>query len=157
MLEFVHGDLLLAPAEALVNAVNTVGVMGKGIALQFKRAFPTIFAAYARACEAGTIAIGSVFAFDTGLIQPRWILNLPTKRHWRQPSRLEDVQCGIAALAATIQRERLGSVAVPALGCGAGDLSWSVVRPLIEEGLGSLTSVKVLVYGPAEGLPAASP
>jgi O-acetyl-ADP-ribose deacetylase (regulator of RNase III) len=150
MIEFTHGNLLLAPVEALVNSVNTVGVMGKGIALQFKRAFPENFAAYARACKSGEVAIGSVFAFKTGLIAPRWILNLPTKRDWRQPSRLEDVRRGIDALAATIRREGIQSVAVPPLGCGAGGLSWSVVRPLIEDGLGNLTDVAIFVYSPGE-------
>jgi O-acetyl-ADP-ribose deacetylase (regulator of RNase III) len=150
MIEYVRGNLLEAPVEALVNTVNTVGVMGKGIALQFKRAFPNNFKAYARACKDGEVQIGKVFAYPTGMIHPKWILNVPTKQHWRQPSRLDAVRRGVEALAATIEREGIKSVAVPPLGCGAGGLSWDVVRPLLEEALGSLTGVTVMVYPPGE-------
>lgn len=148
MLTLAGGNLLEAPVEALVNSVNTVGVMGKGIALQFKRAFPENFAAYERACKAGEVEIGRVFEFDTGDLQPRWILNVPTKRDWRNPSRLDDVRRGIAALVDSIRRLGIRSVAVPPLGCGAGGLSWDVVGPLLRSALGELEGVDVLLFAP---------
>ncbi len=154
MLQLARGNLLEAPVEALVNSVNTVGVMGKGIALQFKRAFPANFTAYERACKAGEVEIGRVFVFETGELQPRWILNVPTKRDWRNPSRLDDVRRGIDALVAIIRRLGIRSVAVPPLGCGAGGLSWDVVRPLLEVALRELSDVEVMLFAPG-GTPAA--
>lgn len=148
MLQLARGNLLDAPVEALVNSVNTVGVMGKGIALQFKRAFPDNFRAYARACKAAEVEIGRVFEFETGQLHPRWILNVPTKRDWRQPSRLDDVRRGLAALLVTIRRLGIRSVAVPPLGCGAGGLSWDVVGPLMQQALGELDGVDVLLFAP---------
>jgi len=153
MLEITKGNLLDADVEALVNSVNTVGVMGKGIALQFKRAFPENFEAYERASKQGEIVIGRVFSFETGRLRPKWILNVPTKRHWRQPSRLDDVRKGLAALAAEIQRLGVRSIAVPPLGCGAGGLSWDVVRPLMERALGTLPTVEVKLFAPGKTPP----
>jgi O-acetyl-ADP-ribose deacetylase (regulator of RNase III) len=148
MIELAHGNLLDAPVEALVNSVNTVGVMGKGIALQFKRAYPENFAAYAAACKRGEVEIGAVFVHETGKLLPKWILNVPTKRHWRQPSRLDDVRRSLAALVAEVRERKIHSVAVPPLGCGAGGLSWSVVRPLIETAFAPLEDVHVYLYEP---------
>ena len=148
MIELVHGNLLDAPAEALVNSVNTVGVMGKGLALQFKRAYPDNFVAFVAACKRGDVEIGAVFVHETGRLQPRWILNVPTKRHWRQPSRLDDVRRGVAALVSEVRARGIQSVAVPPLGCGAGGLSWSVVRPVIEAAFAPLEDVRVYVYEP---------
>lgn len=156
MLVIASGNLFDAPVEALVNTVNTVGVMGKGIALQFKRAFPANFTAYERACKVGELEIGRVFAFDTGMLQPRWILNVPTKRDWRQPSRLDDVRRGIAALVASIRELGIRSVAVPPLGCGAGGLSWEVVGPVLEEALSALDDVDVHLYAPGPAPAAAA-
>lgn len=150
MVTLSHGNLLDAPVEALVNSVNTVGVMGKGIALQFKRAFPENFKAYESACKRGEVQIGRLFIHQTGRLQPRWILNVPTKRDWRQPSRLSDVRKGIAALVAAVEQLDISSVAVPPLGCGAGGLSWSVVCPLIERAFAPLEHVRVLVFQPGE-------
>jgi O-acetyl-ADP-ribose deacetylase (regulator of RNase III) len=155
MIETVTGNLLDADVEALVNTVNTVGVMGRGIALQFKRAFPENFAAYWREFKEGHLAPGRLFVFDRGpLLRPRYLVNFPTKRHWRQPSRLDDIKLGLAALAAEVRARKIESIAVPPLGCGSGGLEWSKVLPLISESLGSLPGVRVVVFEPA-GTPAA--
>jgi O-acetyl-ADP-ribose deacetylase (regulator of RNase III) len=123
------GNLLHDDAQALVNTVNTVGVMGKGLALQFKRAFPENFTTYARACRDGRVRPGHILAVPAG--DGRWILNFPTKRHWRQPSRLEDIADGLDDLVRVIEELGLRSIAVPPLGCGNGRLPWTTVRPLI--------------------------
>jgi O-acetyl-ADP-ribose deacetylase (regulator of RNase III) len=153
MIEHITGNILDAPAEALVNTVNTVGVMGKGIALQFRQAFPDNFDAYARAVEKGEVKPGRMFVFRR-LTHPRWIINFPTKRHWRQRSRMEDIDSGLIDLAATIHKEGIPSIAIPPLGCGNGGLDWRQVRPRIEAALASLTDVRVLVYEP-KGAPIA--
>ncbi len=154
MIERVTGNLLEADVEALVNTVNTVGVMGKGIALQFKKAFPEVFKAYKRACDAGEVTPGRMFIHDLGgLSRPRYIIHFPTKRHWRGRSKIEDICSGLAALAADIARLGIRSIAVPPLGCGHGGLNWAEVYPLIEAALGPLPDVQILVYEPA-GTPA---
>jgi O-acetyl-ADP-ribose deacetylase (regulator of RNase III) len=149
------GNLLDAQAEALVNAVNTVGVMGKGIALQFKKAFPENFAAYEMACKAGEVTSGKMFIFETGsTVGPRYIINFPTKRHWRDGSRIEDIETGLVALVADVRRLGIRSLALPALGCGNGGLSWKDVRPLIEKVFADLPDTGVLLFAPA-AMPAA--
>ncbi len=149
------GNLLEADVEALVNTVNTVGVMGKGIALQFKQAFPENFRAYEKAAKRGEIQPGKMFVFETGqFTNPRYIINFPTKRHWRGPARLEDIQAGLADLVHVIQERGIRSIAIPPLGCGFGGLDWSEVRPLILAALGDLPQVQALVYPPS-GAPAA--
>jgi O-acetyl-ADP-ribose deacetylase (regulator of RNase III) len=154
LIEPAHGNLLTAEAQALVNAVNCVGVMGKGLALQFKQAFPANFKAYEAACAAGVVMPGRMLIHDNaGLVQPRWIINFPTKRHWRDPSRLEDIASGLKSLVADVQRLGIRSIAVPALGCGLGGLDWLVVRPMIEEAFSALPDVHVLLFEPA-GMPA---
>ncbi len=157
MIETVEGNLLASPVEALVNTVNTEGVMGKGIALQFRRAYPEMFAAYEAACAAGRVRLGSMHVFDLGGLAggPRWIINFPTKGRWRSRSKLSDIVTGLRDLVATVQRLGIRSVAVPPLGCGNGGLDWAVVRPEIEAALGSIPEVRVLLYPPA-GAPAAS-
>lgn len=156
MIRESHGDLLAADADALVNTVNTVGVMGKGIALQFKKRFPQNFTAYAAACKAEQVRLGEMFVYDSGSIvgTPRWIINFPTKSHWRARSRLEDVANGLDDLAKVIAELGITSIAVPPLGCGHGGLNWSEVEPLIHEKLGGL-GVDVMVF-PPEGPPPAS-
>ncbi|RKG96005.1 type II toxin-antitoxin system antitoxin DNA ADP-ribosyl glycohydrolase DarG [Corallococcus carmarthensis] len=151
MIEAGTGDLLKADVEALVNAVNTEGVMGKGIALQFKQAFPGNFKAYKQACDRKEVRPGSMFVFDQkGLAgAPRYIINFPTKRHWRSPSRIEDVESGLVDLVRVIQELRISSIAVPALGCGNGGLSWSEVEPLITAALGNLEGVRLMLFAPA--------
>jgi O-acetyl-ADP-ribose deacetylase (regulator of RNase III) len=157
MIEEGRGNLLTADTDALVNTVNTVGVMGKGIALQFKRAHPDNYAAYRSACERGDVVIGRMFLFDTGRIGPgRYILNFPTKRHWRSRSRLEDIQAGLTDLVRVVRDLGLDSVAVPALGAGNGGLSWSAVRPLIESAAAQLPDVRFVLFPPAGAPPAAS-
>ena len=149
MIEFVRGDLLADDAEALVNTVNCVGVMGRGIALQFKKAFPDNFKAYEAGCRRGEVVPGRMFVFDTGqLMNPRYIINFPTKRHWRGMSRLPDIEAGLDALAEEIRNRNIRSIAVPPLGCGLGGLDWDVVRPLIVGALKDLDGVRIAVYEP---------
>lgn len=156
MIEITQGNLLDAPVEALVNTVNTAGIMGKGIALQFKQAYPVMFQAYARACKAGEVQLGRMQVFDNGglLGGPRWIINFPTKGHWRAASRLEDIEAGLQDLAATVRRLNIQSIAVPPLGCGNGGLNWNDVLPRIRETLGALPEVRVLVFAPGAVPPA---
>jgi O-acetyl-ADP-ribose deacetylase (regulator of RNase III) len=150
MIELVKGDLLAAKTDALVNAVNTVGVMGKGIALQFRQRFPAMSAAYELACRTGEVRIGRVYVFDRGeRVEPaRWIINFPTKRHWREPSRQADVEAGLVDLIGTVQRLKVRSIAIPPLGCGLGGLLWEDVHPRIEAAFATLADVHVLLYAP---------
>ena len=149
MIEDTKGNLLTADAEALVNTVNCIGHMGKGIALQFKQAHPDDFKAYARACGAGEVKPGRMFIHETGLLMnPKYIINFPTKRHWRGPSRIEDIEAGLEALATDVERLGIRSVAVPPLGCGNGGLDWGVVRPMIVRAFERLPGVRVLLYAP---------
>ncbi|WP_370327701.1 macro domain-containing protein [Euzebya sp.] len=150
-----HGNLLEAEVDALVNTVNTVGVMGKGIALQFKKAFPDMFAEYKRASDRGELRLGHVHVYETGRIRPRFIINFPTKRHWRAKSRLEDIRAGLVDLSERVQALGITSIAVPPLGCGHGGLNWADVRPLIVEALEGIPGVDVLLYAP-EGAPPAA-
>jgi len=147
MIEYRNGDLLESQAEALVNAVNCVGVMGGGIALQFKGRFPGLFRRYADACRRGTVRPGHMFVFETGHPTPRLILNFPTKRHWRDLSRIEDIDAGLTSLVAEVRSRSISSIALPALGCGLGGLDWvGEVRPLVEGKMRPLENVKILVY-----------
>lgn len=149
MIENTKGNLLTADAEALVNTVNCVGHMGKGIALQFKQAYPDDFKAYARACRAGEVKPGRMFIYETGLLMnPKYVINFPTKRHWRGPSRIEDIEAGLDALARDVERLGIRSIAVPPLGCGHGGLDWDVVRPMIVRAFERLPDVRVLLYAP---------
>jgi O-acetyl-ADP-ribose deacetylase (regulator of RNase III) len=150
MIEIAKGNLLGADAEALVNTVNCVGYMGKGIALQFKQAFPENFKAYEAACRAGKVVPGKMFVFDNGrLLNPRYIINFPTKRNWRGKSRIQDIKSGLQALAADVRRLGIHSIAVPPLGCGLGGLDWRVVRPMIEQTFAASPNVRVLLFEPA--------
>jgi len=150
MIEIARGDLLKSPTEALVNAVNTVGVMGKGIALQFRQAYPQMFVAYEVACKAGEVRIGQMQVFDRGVAceHARWIINFPTKRHWREPSRLADVEAGLVDLVATVRRLGIRSIAIPPLGCGLGGLDWKEVLPRVEAAVAELPDVRVQLYAP---------
>jgi O-acetyl-ADP-ribose deacetylase (regulator of RNase III) len=155
MIQEISGDLLKAEADALVNTVNTVGIMGKGIALQFKQAFPANYKAYQRACQRGELQLGRMFVYSTGQFQPRFIVNFPTKKHWRSSSRLADIRSGLADLTHVIRELGIGSIAVPALGAGNGGLPWAQVRQAIHEALSDLPGVTVLLYAP-DGAPAAA-
>ncbi|WP_431782603.1 type II toxin-antitoxin system antitoxin DNA ADP-ribosyl glycohydrolase DarG [Streptomyces chumphonensis] len=153
MITYAEGNLLAAEVVALVNTVNTVGVMGKGIALQFKRAFPDNFEAYARACAAQEVRPGAMHVHTRGTAsKPRYVINFPTKRHWRSPSRMEDIRAGLRDLRRVIAELRIESIAVPPLGCGNGGLSWEDVHPLIVDALGDLSDVDVRLYAP-DGAP----
>jgi O-acetyl-ADP-ribose deacetylase (regulator of RNase III) len=149
MIEYKTGDILAETADALVNTVNCVGFMGRGIALQFKKAWPDNFKAYAAACRRREVQPGRMFVFETRrLTNPRFIVNFPTKRHWRGRSRMEDIEAGLRALAGEIEMHGIRSVAVPPLGAGLGGLSWPDVRAAIERALGDLPDVDVIVYEP---------
>lgn len=143
------GNLLTADVDALVNTVNTEGVMGKGLALQFKKAFPENFASYERACKLGEVKTGQMHIVQR-LVSPRFIINFPTKRHWRQPSKLEYVRDGLRDLVAQVKRLNIESIAVPPLGCGNGGLEWSSVRPLVIEEFSAVPEVRVFLFEPAD-------
>jgi O-acetyl-ADP-ribose deacetylase (regulator of RNase III) len=149
MMTFAQGNLLEAQVDALVNTVNTVGVMGKGIALMFKERFPENYKAYVAACKAGEVRVGEMFVTSVPeLGGPRWIINFPTKQQWFQPTKLEWVRRGLVALKDVIREKQIKSIAVPPLGCGNGGLDWIVVRPLIESGLSELKDVEIVIYEP---------
>ena len=151
MMSFPQGNLLESQAEALVNSVNTVGVMGKGIALMFKEAFPENFRSYEEACRHKEVKVGRMFVTENrGLEGPHWIINFPTKKHWRQPSKLEWIIDGLKDLRRVIQECNIRSVALPPLGSGNGGLDWRDVRPVIQSFLSDLEGVDVQVYEPTE-------
>lgn len=151
MMKFIQGNLLDAEVEALVNTVNTVGVMGKGIALMFKEAFPLNFRDYEIACESKEVSVGKMFVTETAALEgPRWIINFPTKKHWRQPSKLEWIEAGLQDLHKVITDLKIKSIALPPLGAGNGGLDWREVRSKIEQALGDLEDVDVLVYEPTD-------
>lgn len=153
MFELARGNLLEADVEAVVNTVNTEGIMGKGIALQFRKAYPDNYEAYRRACKAGEVQPGRMFLFDRqSLTPPRYIINFPTKRHWRSKSRMEDIESGLVALVADVRRLHILSVAVPPLGCGLGGLPWPEVQRRMREAFAQVPEVRWQVYEPA-GVP----
>src|SRR6187431_1687661 len=155
MIEYKKGDILRADVEALVNTVNCVGIMGRGVALQFKNAFPDNFKAYAAACSREEVQPGRMFVFEThSFTNPRYIINFPTKRHWRGKSRIEDIESGPAALVSEVQQRGITSIAIPPLGCGLGGLDWRDVRPLIERAFAALPGVRALVFEPNDDGPA---
>lgn len=149
MLRYTTGNLLDSSAEALVNTVNTVGVMGKGIALQFKQAFPHNYSLYKQACANGTLTTGKLLAVKDSelLLGERLIINFPTKQHWKMPSRYEYIESGLIALVAYLKKNPVGSLAMPALGCGNGGLDWHKVRPTIEQHLSEL-NMSIWLYEP---------
>lgn len=144
-----QGNLLTADVDALVNTVNTEGVMGKGLALQFKKAFPDNFASYERACKAGEVKTGQVHVMQR-LASPRFIINFPTKQHWRAPSKIEYVRDGLKDLIERVKELHIGSIALPPLGCGNGGLAWSAVRPLIIEAFAAVPEVRVVLFEPGD-------
>jgi O-acetyl-ADP-ribose deacetylase (regulator of RNase III) len=152
VIRFVRGNLFDSQAEALVNAVNTVGVMGRGVALEFKIRFPENYLAYRAACKRDELIVGKMFTFElnheTQLERPRWIINFPTKQHWRNPSKLEFVRDGLEDLVRVIEAKKISSVALPALGCGTGGLEWKTVRVLLEASLEPLNHVAFEVFEP---------
>ena len=159
MIQIAKGNLLVAPVDALVNTVNTKGIMGKGIALQFKQAFPAMFRDYEKACKAGEVQLGKMHVFDRGGLAgaPHWIVNFPTKGHWRERSRLTDIETGLEDLVTTIRRLGIRSIAIPPLGCGNGGLNWTDVRPRIEAAFTNLPDVNVLLFEPESGTQRSAP
>ncbi len=150
MIALTEGNLLKTDAEALVNTVNCAGHMGKGIALQFKKAFPENYEAYRRACDAEQVRPGQMFIFDTDtMFNPRHIINFPTKRHWRGKSLYEDIESGLRALVEDLRRLEIRSIAIPPLGCGLGGLDWNRVRTMIEEAFSALPEVEVMLFPPS--------
>ncbi len=149
MITYTTGDIVQADAEAIVNTVNCVGIMGRGIALQFKNAFPANFSAYETACKVGAVQPGKMFVFATNtLTNPKYIINFPTKRHWRGKSHLDDIDSGLVALADEIRRRGIRSIAIPPLGCGLGGLNWTDVSPRISAALGAIPDVDIIVFEP---------
>ena len=149
MIRFKSGDILAEDVEALVNTVNCVGIMGRGIALQFKKAFPGNFRVYSRACERGDVQPGRMFLHETGsLTNPRYIINFPTKRHWRGRSRIEDIEAGLENLVELVHALGLRSIALPPLGSGLGGLDWSQVRQRILEAMRNLDDVDIVIFEP---------
>jgi O-acetyl-ADP-ribose deacetylase (regulator of RNase III) len=150
MIEYVTGNILDSPSPVLVNTVNTVGVMGKGIALQFKNAYPNNFRAYCQACKNGSIAIGRLFVSrDSNLVGgEKIIINFPTKTDWRKPSEYSYIEAGLKDLARIINERNIKEIAMPPLGAGNGGLDGGRVKKLIEKTLSSLADVKVYVYEP---------
>lgn len=150
MVKLATGNLLRAEAEALVNTVNCVGHMGKGVALQFKKAFPDNFAYYQKACRAGDVQPGRMLVFETGaMLGLKYIINFPTKKHWRGESEYEYIKSGLEALVAEVKRHGIRSIALPPLGCGLGGLDWNRVRPMIETAFAGVPNVEVLLFEPA--------
>lgn len=149
MIEFVkEGDLLSEQTDALVNTVNCVGVMGRGVALQFKNKFPDNFKLYEAACKKHNVAPGKMFVTSNGLLGPRWLINFPTKKHWRHPSQLRYIEDGLDDLIRQIRALEIKSIAIPPLGCGLGGLEWRIVRAMIERKMSVLTDVTIRVYEP---------
>jgi O-acetyl-ADP-ribose deacetylase (regulator of RNase III) len=150
MIETATGDILATNVEALVNTINCVGISGRGIALQFRNAFPANFKAYEAACKRGEVQPGRMFVFGTGQpTNPRFIINFPTKRHWRDKSRLEDIDSGLEALVLEVRQRGIQYIAIPALGCGLGGLRWSDVHPKIEGAFAALSNVRALLFEPS--------
>ena len=155
MIEYVKGDILTARTEAIVNTVNTVGVMGKGVALRFKEAYPSNFKAYAQAVKDNEVRTGSMFVFPAGGVNGiKYIINFPTKEQWFHPSKYEWISEGLKDLVRVIQEKKIGSIALPPLGCGNGKLKWEKVRPMIEAAIGSLPNLRVVVFEPDQKIQA---
>jgi O-acetyl-ADP-ribose deacetylase (regulator of RNase III) len=154
MLEYRAGDILQADVEVLVNTVNCVGIMGRGIALQFKQAFPDNFKAYAAACKRKEVQLGHIFVYATAqLTNPRYIVNFPTKQHWRDKSDLVDIKAGLQDLAIFMRKQQIKSIAIPPLGCGLGGLQWVDVKLCIESALCACDNTHILVYEPISVIP----
>ena len=148
MIRFVKGDILDAAVEAVVNPVNCVGVMGAGLAQQFRSRYRKNYLAYRSACKRKEVRVGKMFVFDNGNEDgPRYVVNFPTKVHWKDTSSLEYIHLGLKALKAALIDRHIQSVALPRLGCGCGKLPWETVRGMILRQFSDLTNVEILVYG----------
>lgn len=147
-IEIKTGDLFASGTDALVNTVNCVGIMGRGIALQFKKAYPLNYREYEAACKAGEVQPGHMFVHETGKFTPRFIINFPTKRHWKGKSRIEDIDSGLIALVQEVTARRIKSIAIPPLGAGLGGLDWNDVLPRIKSALQDIPDLEVVIYEP---------
>lgn len=155
MIEFKTGNIFDEPADGLVNPVNCVGVMGRGLAAQFKKLYPQNFNDYAQACKDKLVQPGKMFVVKVSdLANPRYIINFPTKRHWQENSRIEDIELGLSVLAETVEQCQLKSIAIPPLGCGLGGLNWQDVRPLIEQFSQRVNATHVIVFEPNDSVEA---
>lgn len=151
MIKITSGNLLEAGTEAVVNTVNTVGVMGKGIALMFKERFAGNYRVYRQSCRDHQLHTGKMLVVPTNELEgPRWVINFPTKQDWRQPSRLEWIKDGLQDLVRVLREQGIRSVALPPLGCGNGGLDWKRVRPLIEEAASLLPETEFIVFEPTD-------
>jgi O-acetyl-ADP-ribose deacetylase (regulator of RNase III) len=149
MIVLRQGNILKADAEAIVNTVNCVGVMGRGLALQYRKAFPENYEEYRKSCDRGDLKPGVMLIHELHqLMNPRYIVNFPTKRHWKEQSRIEDIESGLHALVDEIRKLGIRSIAIPPLGCGLGVLDWKIVRPMIEKAFLELSDVKVYLFEP---------
>lgn len=142
MITYVKGDLFESPAKVLVNTVNTVGVMGKGVALEFKKRYPEMFVAYKNLCDTKKITVGSLFLWKKN---KKWVLLFPTKQHWRNPSKLDYIEKGLIKFRDNWDRLGADSIAFPRLGCGNGNLNWDDVRPLMEKYLRGIP-LQIYIY-----------
>lgn len=150
MITILKGNLLESKADAIINTVNTKGIMGKGIALQFKKSFPDMFKVYQTASKNGQIVIGKMFVWQNpSMFGPRYIINFPTKNDWRHPSKLEYIQKGLTDLIAVIKQLGINSIAIPPLGCGSGGLDWATVRPLIINRFEAIPHISAEIYEPS--------
>jgi len=154
MIEFIQGDLLASNAEAIVNTVNCVGVMGRGIALQFKNRFPDNYKFYETACKRGDVVPGKVLVYETNsIINPKYIINFPTKRHWRGTSKFEDIENGLIDLVDVIKSKKISSISVPSLGCGLGGLDWKDVKSSLISAFTDVGDVSISIYEPTGAPP----
>lgn len=142
MIEYIEGDIFSSPAQVIVNTVNTVGVMGKGLALSYKNRYPEMFEAYKRACDKNQLKTGKLMLFYS---PDHWILLFPTKENWRYPSKLEYIEAGLVKFVQTYADKNITSIAFPRLGCGNGELNWDDVRPIMEKYLHSLP-IEIYIY-----------
>ncbi|MEZ4850826.1 MAG: macro domain-containing protein, partial [Bacteroidia bacterium] len=148
MIRYTTGDIFDAKTEAIINTVNTVGVMGKGIALQFKKRFPANFEQYRQACDAKNFHIGDLLITENNSLFFKYIINFPTKKHWRNPSQYSFIEAGLKALLEKVQELQIQSVAIPPLGAGNGKLEWEKVKSLIHTYLSQAPEVEWVIYEP---------
>lgn len=148
-MNYTRGNILESNTEVIINPVNTVGVMGKGLALAFKKQFPHNYKIYKEACKNETIDIGKLLLVDESTLeQKKYIINFPTKKHWRNPSKIEYIEEGLKDLVRIIEENNFESIAIAALGCGLGGLEWENVKILIEKYVGNLEGIEILIYQP---------
>lgn len=149
MINYKKGNMFNEDAEAIINTVNCVGVMGRGIALQFKKLYPDNFKEYQKACKLGYVKPGRMFIYaNSRLVNPKYIINFPTKRHWKGKSSINDIREGLLALREDIEKLSIKSIVIPPLGCGLGGLNWIEVKSLIDEILGGINNIEIIVFEP---------